>query len=312
MAVTSINSLPSTLEVGARSEWPQIADDLADQRALNKPILIFSTAGMLTDMIDMYAGDDLAGVKIITLQDGVREQSIGYHRWAERGLSLADVRNGVLDQELNPADPTNDAVWVILRFGGNQVAERLEILGYAQIGAFRYTDTVLYLYARPQAVLGQPIPVDNSFRASDDPEQGWQISESHVQIEPTDLAGASARQIVMTEDRARATYSFAAEGGGLVTVELDVRVIEDGQARITVRCESATGESLAARSLPLGRIHPELEWQNFRGAMLCPGTTARVTVTLERRGPERVIFRNLGIQFNPNLDVIVPSGTAAN
>ena len=61
LAAIAVITLPSTYEAGARTEWPEISNDLASQSGLGKPIIIFSTAGMLTDMVDMYRGMSSGG-----------------------------------------------------------------------------------------------------------------------------------------------------------------------------------------------------------------------------------------------------------
>ena len=297
LVVISLVTLPVTYEVGARSEWPVIANDLANQSTLGKPIIIYSTAGMLTDMVDLYAGDRLSGVKIITLQDGQREKTIGYHRWADRGYSLAEVKAGVLGTLLPPGDPGSDAVWVILRFGGGQIPRYLNDLGYQQVGRFKYTDTVLYLYARPGAQLGEPVAVDNTFQETGDATEGWDIPESKAVVRPTTGAETATREMVMVADHGSATFTFPVENGGLVAVEAEIQ--SDGaDARIAIRCVGPTGERLGRNEYTIEDSGSSAGWRQVRVAGQCPKQTGSVSVTFQRTGNSDVGFRSVDIQYN--------------
>jgi dolichyl-phosphate-mannose-protein mannosyltransferase len=292
MLVIAAASLPDTYEAGSRTEWPQITRDLIEQRALSKPILVFSTAGMLTDMIDMYAGNDLAGEQIITVQDGKRERTIGYHRWADRGLSLADIQSGALAGNLSQSDPRTDAVWVILRFGGGKIPNYLADLGYQRIGAFKYTDTVLYLFARPNAKLGEEVRIDPTFGVAPGGADGWRISGKRVPNEDSE----SGQVLGFAGDRGSATYSYSSGASGLFSVDLEWRA-EPEKAKATVKCIGEDGTILASASATPGESDGTV-FQPVRLAALCPRETSSIELVLQKRGSGEVEFRGVHAQFS--------------
>ena len=297
--VVSLVTLPSTYSEGARTEWPEIAHDLVAQRSANRPVLVFSTAGMLTDMLDLYGGDGFAGTRILTLLDGPREEEIGYQRWLGRGPLLKDIQNGALGQLLPESDPANDAIWVILRFGGGMIPGYLRQIGYTQVGAIRYTDTVLYLFARPNAQLGTDVPVDPQFTEATGSADGWRYTSDRVEVR----AAGAISEIVLRNDRSAATFRFAPGGGGLVTGHVDAHVPE-GQAIVTVSCDSASGDTLRTnRSTSISGVS---DWQTIHFSGLCPDKTASVDVRIQRRGSGEILLRQAGLQFNPNHSPAAP------
>lgn len=55
MIVSSALALPASYGNQQQPRWPELSTTLADLAILGKPILVFSTAGMMTDVIDLYA-----------------------------------------------------------------------------------------------------------------------------------------------------------------------------------------------------------------------------------------------------------------
>jgi hypothetical protein len=295
LLVVSIITLPATFSVGTRGEWPEIARDLAAQDAMGKPILVFSTAGMLTDMLDLYGGDQLENSRIITLLDGPREQRMGFGRWLDRGILLNDIREGALADLLPQGDTGVDAVWAILRFGGSRIPGYLNDIGFVQIGSFRYAHTTLYLFARPDADLGIDVPVNPEFAEVENGQDGWRIKSQGADVR----AAGSNPEVVMLNDQTSATFQYSPGVDGLVSVDVEVRAPLD-QAAVVLRCNSQSGESLGQTRAVSGEPSSPGVWQLIRLAALCPSGTQRVELTLQRDGPEQILFRNVKMQFNPN------------
>jgi Dolichyl-phosphate-mannose-protein mannosyltransferase len=289
----SLITLPSTYSAGTRTEWPDIAHDLAAQSSMNHPVLVFSTAGMLTDMLDLYGGDRLAGTRIITLLDGPREEEIGYQRWLDRGPQLREIQQGALAGLLPQSDPANDVIWVILRFGGGKIPQYLAQIGYTQIGSIRYTDTDLLLFARPGAQIGSPVQMDPRYSEATGNSDGWRYANKNVAVR----AAGAIWEMVLTGDRSVSTYRFTTQSGGLVVGRIDAQV-PAGSLAVTMSCVSANGDVL--RSSRATSQKNFADWQSISVAGLCPDRTATVEVRFQRRGEGSVILRNAQLEFNPN------------
>lgn len=288
IAVSAL-AVPVSFNDGKTSDWPPIIDDLSTYAYLGKPILIFSTAGMLTDMIDLYDGDRLDGARFVTLLDGERETWTGAERWLARGVTIAQMQNGGLIEVLPPEDPANDAFWFIRRFGGSVAAELLSAQGYRQIGEDAYLGTNLELWAKPGAVLGTPVYIGNGFAD----ERHWRLSPS---AEIGDGAMTRDSPLSLTEDRARAIAPIDG-GAGLYTLDIQAARTGGTSGRGTVKCLSAEGEELAKRTAsPVGGPTSG-EWIDFSVAVICPGGTASVAIVLDRRGAEIATFQRPRLQM---------------
>jgi len=289
----SLTTLPSTYSAGTRTEWPNIAHDLAAQRSMNHPVLVFSTAGMLTDMLDLYAGDKLAGTRIITLLDGPREEEIGYQRWLDRGPLLRDIQQGALADLLPEADPANDVIWVILRFGGGKIPQYLGQIGYTQIGSIRYTDTDLRLFARPGAQIGSPVQMDPQYSEATGDGDGWRYANKNVAVR----AAGATWEMVLAGDRSAATYRFTTQGGGLVTGKVEA-LVPSGSLAVTVACETANGDVLRTNRTTSNTRSADSQSISFAG--ICPDATTDVEIRFQRRGEGEVLLQNVRLGFNPN------------
>lgn len=286
LATMFVTAIPVSFDDGRASDWPNIVDQLDAYVYLGKPIAIFSTAGMLNDMIDLYDGDRLEDARFVTLLDGKRETWTGAERWLTRGVTLAQMRTGALDEVFPEGEPANDAIWFIRRFGGNEVARILTSMGYRQIGEIRNLDTNLELWARPGAVLGAPVDIGAGFAESG----RWRISSS------ADLDPASANVLRLIDDRSRATISVPGEAG-LYT--LDVRIGRDSteSGRATIKCQSDQGDDLAKRTVTGAEFAPGAEWIDAAVAVFCPDGTSTVSIVLDRRGVESATFSTPRLQF---------------
>jgi hypothetical protein len=248
---------------------------------------------MLTDMLDLYGGDRLAGTRIITLLDGPREEEIGYQRWLDRGPQLREIQQGALAGLLPQSDPANDVIWVILRFGGGKIPQYLAQIGYTQIGSIRYTDTDLLLFARPGAQIGSPVQMDPRYSEATGNSDGWRYANKNVAVR----AAGAIWEMVLTGDRSVSTYRFTTQSGGLVVGRIDAQV-PAGSLAVTMSCVSANGDVL--RSSRATSQKKSADWQSISVAGLCPERTATVEVRFQHRGEGNVILRNAQLEFNPN------------
>ena len=103
----------------------------------------------------------------------------------------------------------------------------------------------------------------------------------------------------MLNDQTSATFQYSPGVDGLVSVDVEVRAPLD-QAAVVLRCISQSGESLGQTRAVSGEPSSPGVWQLIRLAALCPSGTQRVELTLQRDGPEQILFRNVKMQFNPN------------
>jgi hypothetical protein len=268
LAVASSFGLPRIYEYGSRSSWPTVADDLAGQASLGKPVLLFSYAGVVTDLIDIYAGDRLAGVPVITFMDGRTESARGGERWLTRGLTLEQFRAGALDDLLPEGDPHSDAVWFVRKFGGKWIGDRLtRQLGYEHLTTVSYYDAQIDLYARPGAKLGTPVTVSG---LSGSPRTGSGHSE----------------------------YRSAVPG--LYTLEVRVGAhAEDTEAEAHLTCRAADGRELREFTRSDVGIDAAGGEALLRVAVLCPTGTTALAIDLVRRGPSIVSFGDPQIYESP-------------
>jgi 4-amino-4-deoxy-L-arabinose transferase-like glycosyltransferase len=293
--VMSSLTLPATYNTGRRDQWPQTSADLASQAQLGKPIVIFSTAGMLTDMVDLYQGDRLRNARMITLLDGERETWTGAERWLSRGVTLAQIRSGALSTVFPPDDPDSDAFWFIKRFGGDEVPSYFAGLGFRQITTMHYYETTLELWARPGAKLGTPLAIDGDFGAPLGSVAGWSTTPGAV-IQPDPSTESPA--LALQRRASSATYGSPA-GAGLYTVEAKVRVLGWGQGRMTLACISATGAQSAKRMAIASPHGPPGGWSDLQIAAFCPAGTVSVQLILDRRGHTSVEFQAVSLQASP-------------
>lgn len=288
VVAVSLLALPATYEEGRREQWREVSAELAAQADLGKPIMIFSTAGMLTDMVDLYAGDELAGVEVVTLLDGERETWTGADRWLDRGPTLAEIEGGALTAIFPPGDPSVDALWMIRRFGGGAVSTPLIGLGYQPVGAIPFISVGLELWARPGAVIGVPIPLGDPGLDQDD-GGAWQASREATRIPPS---GTGTGALLLDAEGARGLAVVPA-GAGLYLAETEVWVAGEGAGRLTVRCLAGDG-SVLARQTTVTRFDVATPgYGPILAAARCPDGTTAVEIVLDRQGGSRVGFRGV-------------------
>lgn len=261
LLVVSIVALPPVYSNAGRVRWDEASADLARLNTDGSPIVTFSIGGMDTDLIDVYAGDRLAGVRWITVVDGEEEKRTGAQRWLDRGPSLKDVEAGKL-AELLPGTPENDKVWFLTHrsTGSPTVRKALTALGYRLLLRRGYSGMQMELYVRPGADLGHPVALTFSSNA-----------ETAAASESIDAAAGLY------------TLDVSAHGAG---------------ARAVLRClgtdDTVLVEDFRSTSQDGG------DWQDLIMAVPCPSGTAHVEVRLESGGATDEVFRDVRLRGIPD------------
>jgi hypothetical protein len=277
-----------------------LSDELVSLAALGKPILLFSTAGMLTDVVDLYAGDELAGTRIVTLLDGKRESYTGAGRWLSRGITIAEMEKGKLTEALPPGDPGSDAFWFVRRFGGEYVLPYFYAAGYQPLGVIRLGTNDIELWARPGAVLGTPVAMD-----SRDPAVGnWEFTRSVV---PRGNVASGEFEIVLDRTSSRAVLTLPG-GEFLYSVQAEVWTSgfgpQSGVGRLSLRCHLADDVVLERTTTPITADSQTGDWRFAGAAVLCPKETTSVVLTISREQGTAAMVRNVVVQrFQPNSSV---------
>jgi hypothetical protein len=304
MVAVSVATLPTVYANGSRNEFPRIAADLAGQIDLGKPIVLPSTAGMLTDVMDVYEHDALTRTRIITLVDGRLERETGGERWLSRGPTMDDVRNGRLGELLPSQDPASDAVWFVRRFNAATVENELARLGYERVTVVQYYRTQLVLYARSGAVLGALVDRNGDALAIDEDASGWKRPATGVRVESDQDGGGDMLVFDGAGKKLRATRRVEQAVPGLYSLTVETRGGGAGgaTASATLACVSASGVTLRKFSGEGIAAADRDAWSTLRVAVLCPSNTTEVAVTLTASGQPGVVFRRPQLCLSPTAD----------
>jgi len=289
----SVISLPVTYDDGRTEDLPILANDLVALSDTGKPILVYSTAGMLTDVIDLYAGDQLAGIRVITLMHGERETWTGAGRWLHRGITLAQMEKGELAAALPPDDPGSDSFWYVRRFGGALAKPYFAALGYSYLGGVRLESSEIELWARPGAVLGTSYGADGT--AIQDGQ--WQVT-SDVLTEGDVVSGTMSFQL--GRGSSRAALTMPATGDQLYSVMTEAWSAGNGPhspvGRLTMRCLSGAGDILERAATLFAADDLNGNWTSGGVAVMCPAGTESVVLIADHTGEGPVVFRNMWVQ----------------
>jgi hypothetical protein len=294
----SLLALPLTYNDGRAEEFPDLTHELVSLSSAGKPVLMFSTAGMLTDLVDLYAGDDLAGVRVVTLMDGERESWTGADRWLERGITIDQMDQGALASVLPEGDPESDAFWFIRRFGGSNVVPYFHELGYRRIGTIRLYRNNIELWARPGAVLGETI-----YRTGGEADaSGWRFSNNVAPGWDPDTSGST---IELGQPESQAKLTLTGSQNVLYTVQSEIWTVGNGPwagiGRMSLSCLSAAGDVLTRPTTRATSDDHNGAWTPAATAVLCPEGTTSIEVILSRAGNGPVAFKNIRIQrFQPS------------
>lgn len=291
----SLLALPATYEEGRREQWREVSAELAAHADLGKPVVIFSTAGMLTDMVDLYAGDELDGAQVVTLLDGERERWTGAERWLDRGPTLADIEAGALASLFPPDDPGVDALWLIRRFGGRALSTRFIALGYQPVGTIAFISVQLELWARPGAVIGDAIPLGDVGLDADD-GGSWRASRDATRIGPAATGGG----VLLLDAVGARGLTVVPAGPGLYLAESEVWVSGAGAGRLTLQCLAGDGSVSTRETNTAGFDVSSPGYRPVLAAVRCTEGTTALEIVLDRQGPSRVGFRAVRMSGSPD------------
>jgi uncharacterized membrane protein len=293
-----ILALPPTYDDGKAEEFPALTNELLAMLPAGKPVVIFSTAGMLTDLIDLYGGGQLANTRVITLMDGERETWTGADRWLSRGITIEQMKHGGLANALPVDDPGSDAFWFINRFGGYFVLPYFRELGYSQLGVIRLDNTDIELWARPGAELGTRLE-----QLGDGTDgSGWTFAGTSS---PTGEVESGEFTVTLDRPSSRATLVLPAGGPALYVVQAEVwsqgNGSQAGVGRMSLRCFSSMGDVLARRTTAAASDDVHGASTSIGAAVLCPEGTASIKLVLHRDDlGSSVTFGDVEIQrFEP-------------
>ena len=297
LMLTSVATLPATLSESGRYDWREITDLLASQSHLHKPIVLHSSAGMLTDIIDLYEEDRLDEARWITITHGQRESLIAADRWVSRGPTVDQVDDGALTALLPVDDTDVDAFWYVSRLAGTTVTTAFAELGYTELMTTQYRGANLSLYARPGAALGVALDVNGDFLGEAASARSWRSSDDSARFTPD---GDEGRTLVLDGAQREARLSRRVDSApiGLYTMRGDVLVNEGARAQLSVKCQSAEREDLAVSTrivdaADAGKVrHVQL-------AVICPSSTASVLLAATRLGPGRASFADISLLISP-------------
>jgi len=296
LMLTSLATLPATLSEAGRYDWREITDQLAGQSHLDKPIVMHSSAGMLTDLVDLYGGDRLDGARWITITHGRREGWTGADRWLGRGPTIDQVDDGALADLLPRDDPDVDAFWYVWRLGGKTVTGAFAELGYEELMTTSYRGANLSLYARPGARLGVELDVGGDFLGDAVSEEGWRSSDDSATFVPNETGG---RTLVLDGPQAEARLSRRVNvaPAGLYTLAGDLRVDGGAGAQLSVKCQSAQRRDLAV-AVRFVDAAETVEVRRVQMAVMCPAETDSVLLAATRDGPGTVSFDDLTVHLS--------------
>lgn len=274
-------TMPATLSSEGRYDWRVISRTLDEYRYLGKPVIAASTAGMLTDVLELYGGLDLANQRVITVTDGKREAWYIADRWLPRGPTRDEVKDGALDALLPAEDPSVDAVWYVSRMGKSTVGKALTKMGYHEIFQIPYRGAILWLYARPGADLGEVIANNGDFIIGGDHPAGWSVSGTfRVEEDPT-----GGRRLVLPDDGEvqAATQRVIGASAGIYTVTIDATAKKPALLDASLHCLGADGSELDAARQDATFASREKPTTLMFG-VLCPEGTTSVRVIIQRGG----------------------------
>jgi hypothetical protein len=280
-----------------KSRWDDATADLAMASPVQYPVITYSYGAVADTLVEAYEpGLIEESMKVITVRDGVLEKTLSNDVIPPKGITLADVNGGRLD-ELLPITPENDLVWFLYyqRIGFDQVQASIERSGYMRIMNRVYqsprNQVYLDLYARPGANVGEAVGNVPPFAIG--PQ--WGIPMETSSVVPSD----DGRSISITN-----AYSFGtpvateitAAGRQIVTVDVDVASqLPGSRAVVTIACLTNTGITLATQTAgTAGEFNNGV--RHHQSAALCPQETARVRVTLANHGIGEMTWLNLTVR----------------
>jgi hypothetical protein len=273
-----------------KQRWNDASADLATVSPLQYPVITYSYGAVADTLIEAYEPGLLAETRLITIRDGVLEKTLSNDVIPRKGITIADVDAGKLD-ELLPRTPDNNLVWYVYyqRQGEANIRAGIERSGYARIINTVYSAprglVFLDLYARPGADMGDTVPGIRQFAEG----AAWGIP---VGISPVEaLPGGNEVSITNQSSLGTAVVTqIRSDGLALYTVDTDVRSrLPGSRALVTLACLTQAGGILNERTASTGSQLVG-DTRPHQSAIVCPAETDQVRITLRNQGIGVMVF----------------------
>jgi hypothetical protein len=282
-----------------KSRWDDATADLAMVSPLRYPVITYSYGAVADTLVEAYQPGLLDTVPLITTRDGVLEKTLSNDVIPRKGITIADVESGRL-QELLPDAAENDLVWFLYyqRIGIDQIQQGIERAGYSRILNRVYdsprNQLFLDLYARDGADVGQAIAGVPRFASG--PEWGILTDASPA------VPGADGRSVSITSTSSLGTAvatQIEVNGAALYTVDVDVSTrLTGSDAVVTIACLTSTGVPL--ETLSSGTAGDAVGGsRHHRSAVVCPHETEQIRVTLANQGIGEMTYANFVVSRMP-------------
>jgi uncharacterized membrane protein len=275
-----------------KQRWNDASADLATVSTLNYPVVTFSYGAVADTLVEAYEPGLLDTMRLITVRDGELEKTLSNDTIPQKGITIADVDAGKLD-ELLPQTPDNDVIWYLYyqRRGEEFVRAGIENAGYLRIIDKVYDAprglVFLDLYARPGANLGDVVPGMQPFSN----ETAWGIPTGLSPVEPTE-DGTAVHITNQSRTGTAVVTQIKTGGAALYTLDVDVQTrLTGGRALVTLTCQTQAGGVLSELTAGTSgeRVNDVMHHQS---AIFCPADTDQVRITLRNLGNGEMTFIN--------------------
>jgi uncharacterized membrane protein len=279
-----------------KQRWSEASADLAMVSTLNYPVITYSYGAAADTILEAYEPGLIDTMRVITIRDGELEKTLSNDTIPKKGITVADVDAGKLD-ELLPASPDNDLVWYFYyqRRGEEFVRAGIERAGYTRIINTVYVVprglVFLDLYARPNAELGESIPGIASFSQG----AAWGIPPGRSPVQASD-DGTSVTITNQSRLGTAVVTQVKTDGAALYTTDVDVRSrLPGSRALVTLTCLTQTGGVLHEITASTGRERVD-GVAHHQSAVVCPANTDQIRIRLTNLGIGEMTFTNVGVR----------------
>ena len=279
-----------------KQRWNEASADLASVSTLNYPVITYSYGAVADTLLEAYEPGLIDTMRVITVRDGVLEKTLSNDTIPKKGITIADVDAGTLDQLL-PATPDNDLVWYFYyqRRGEESVRSGIERAGYTRIINTVYDVprglVFLDLYARPGSDLGEALPGIAPFNNG----AAWGIPTGRSPVRATN-DGTSVTITNQSRLGTAVVTQVKTGGAALYTVDVEVQSqLPGSRALVTLTCLTQTGGVLHELTASTGGERAE-GVRHHQSAIPCPEDTDQVRITLRNLGVGEMTFTSFGVR----------------
>jgi uncharacterized membrane protein len=290
-----LGTIQNIHESAIKQRWTDASADLATVSTVNFPVITYSYGAVTDTLVEVYEPGLLDSMRVITVRDGELERTLSNDLIPHKGITVADVNAGKLD-ELLPNTAENDLVWYLYyqRRGEEFIRDGIERSGYSRILYTIYDaprgQVFLSLYARTGADLGEVVAGVPGFEQSAD----WGIPLGFLLVRPSD-DGASVSITNQSKLGTAVVTQVKTNGAALYTVDVDVQTRLKGRsALVTLTCLTRAGGILNELTAPTADEAID-GIRHHQSAIFCPQETEQIRVTLRNFGIGEMTF------FRPEL-----------